>query len=79
MLNNGSEGKNEEKQKSKSIPIWQITQEGTGKPVKWTNYSTNPRFAVYDAGTPNDKTDDLVPDKETGLTWERSPGSKKMD
>jgi hypothetical protein len=33
--------------------------------------ATNPRFAVYDPGTPADETYDLVLDKETGLVWAR--------
>ena len=53
-----------------SMPIWQITQDGTNSAVSWVD-ATNPRFAVYDPGTPGDQTDDVVLDKETGLVWTR--------
>jgi len=54
-----------------SIPIWQITQDGTSLSVRWANHAPNPRFAIYDPGTPGNNSDDLVLDKETGLVWAR--------
>lgn len=51
-----------------NIPIWQITQDGNAPfSVNWVDHAPNPRFAIYDPGTPGDETDDLVLDKETGL------------
>ena len=55
-------------------PIWQITQEGTANTVDWVDYEPNPRFAIYDPGTPGDETDDAVLDKETGLVWQKRLG-----
>lgn len=54
-----------------NIPIWQITQHGTAKPVRWINHAPNPRFAIYDPSTPGDNSDELVLNKETGLIWAR--------
>lgn len=36
----------------------------------------NPRFAIYNHGTPKDISDDVVFDKETGVVWERAPISE---
>ena len=55
----------------KKDPIWTIFQDGTDKPVKWEKHKPNPRFAIYDPGTPENESDDLVLDKETGLIWTR--------
>ena len=54
-------------------PTWRITKDGTGRWVAWKNHAPNPRFRVYDAGTPLDETDDVVVDIETTLMWEREP------
>lgn len=60
------------KKKATTIPMWQITQGGTNKSVTWVD-AINPRFAVYDPGTPSVTTDDVVLDKETGMVWMREP------
>jgi len=65
--NNNLENKN----RAVSIPIWKITQDGKAISVKWVDHAPNPRFAIYDPGTPADETDDIVLDKETGLVWAR--------
>ena len=56
-----------------SAAEWQITKPGTDKSVKWTN-ADNPRFAIYDPGTPANEADDVVFDKETRLVWMKVPG-----
>ena len=42
------------------------------KSLKWVDHKLNPRFAIYDLGTPADEGDDLVLDKEKGLIWTRN-------
>ena len=42
------------------------------KSLKWVDHKPNPRFAIYDSGTPTDESDDLVLDKENGLIWARN-------
>ena len=58
-------------------PIWQIFENGKAKSVKWVD-ADNPRFSVYDAGTPADELDDVVFDKETGLVWKKIAGTTLM-
>ena len=42
------------------------------KSLKWVDHKPNPRFAIYDPGTPTQEGDDLVLDKETELVWARN-------
>ena len=46
--------------------------EEKAKPLKWVEHKPNPRFAIYDPGTPTQGGDDLVLDKKTGLVWARN-------
>ena len=38
----------------------------------WVDHTPNPRFAIYDPGTPGDELDDLVLDKSTRIIWARN-------
>jgi len=60
-----------------NIPIWEITQGKTATSIKWESHTPNQRFAIYDAGTPENESDDLVLDKETGLIWPRNANIPK--
>jgi len=48
--------------KAAPIPIWKLTQDGTTLSVLWVD-AINPRFAIYDNGTPTNANDDVVLDK----------------
>lgn len=60
-------------------PIWDITANGTGEAVVWSDHGTNARFAIYDSETPSDPLDDLVCDKETKLVWTRNANPRGID
>lgn len=66
-------------QELRKTPIWQIFKDSRAAiSVKWQD-ADNPRFAVYDAGTPAVQSDDVVLDKETGLVWKKIPGTTLRD
>ncbi len=56
------------------VTLWlspiSLAQEKT-KTLNWIDHEPNPRFAIYDPGTPTDVRDDLVLDKEKGVIWAR--------
>jgi hypothetical protein len=58
-------------------PLWNIAQDGTAISIKWKDHAPNPRFAIHDPATPNNPSDDLVLDKETGLIWSRDANLPK--
>jgi len=60
-----------------SPPVWKISQDGTDKSVNWINHAPNPRFSIYDLGTPENQSDDLVLDTETGLILARDANLPK--
>ena len=49
-----------------------VQAEETAKSLKWVEHKPNPRFAIYDPGTPTQEGDDLVLDKKTELVWARN-------
>lgn len=60
-----------------NVPIWNIAQDGTAISIKWVDHTPNPRFAIHDAGTSTNLSDDLVLDRETGLIWARDANLPK--
>ncbi len=54
-------------------PTWEITVSGSDQAVAWVDHQPNPRFAIWDMGTPSDLRDDVVLDKETGLVSFQQP------
>jgi hypothetical protein len=46
--------------------------EEKAKSLTWVGHKPNPRFAIYDPGTPTQEGDDLVLDKKTELVWARN-------
>jgi hypothetical protein len=54
------------------VTIAPFTNGEMAKSLKWVDHEPNPRFAIYDPGTPADEGDDLVLDKENGLIWTRN-------
>ena len=60
-----------------NVPLWNIAQDRTALSIRWEDHTPNPRFAIHDAGTPTNLSDDLVLDKETGLIWTRDANLPK--
>jgi hypothetical protein len=55
------------------LVLGQVAQaEEKAKSLKWIEHKPNPRFAIYDPGTPGNNSDDLVLDRKTGLIWVRN-------
>lgn len=54
-----------------AAPIWNMTKDRSGRFTTWVDHRPNKRFAIFDPKTPNNTSDDLVLDKETGLVWAR--------
>lgn len=61
----------------KNVPIWNIIKKGTDETAEWIPHVHNPRFAIYNVGTPGDDNDDMVLDRETGLVWARNANIAK--
>jgi hypothetical protein len=49
-----------------------VQAEEKAKSLTWVDHKPNPRFGIYDPGTPTQEGDDLVLDKKTGLVWPRT-------
>ena len=49
-----------------------VQAEEKAKSLTWVDHKPNPRFGIYDPGTPTQEGDDLVLDKKTGLVWART-------
>jgi hypothetical protein len=60
-----------------NVPLWNIAQGGTAISIRWVDHTPNPRFAIHDAGTSTNLSDDLVLDKETRLIWARNANLPK--
>lgn len=54
------------------VAVVPFTDGEMAKDLTWVDHEPNPRFAIYDSGTPTFEMDDLVLDKEKGLIWTRN-------